>query len=738
MARTVALSVLRSDVRRQADIGGATVRHTDAQLNRYINQSIQAFRERISDEGSTHYLVSGAGTLGVGPTSPYPFYQLDLSSLSPALVRTYGIDVTFPGGQVVTLAHVPFEERAKYGTTAQGGVPQAWAHFRTDQVAILPASDSAYTDVVWYLPKFTDLSADGDTFDGVAGWEEWVVWDVVTQVIARDQFPQAYQIAEARRAEVEQRVIRGATKVSQAGGAHVARDSFGKKLTHFLGDRNPPRLAAGGGASFEAIFGRGSQAGDRIMWDGAAWVKRRFWITPDIDLTGVTDATAAINAALASRAGACVYIPDGIVKIASGLTMTLDSTSLVGNGDFNGSTLKMSAAAAFDAVTVSAQHCRIEKLRITSDTVFTTGWAIKLALGAYQTKIERCALHEVASGVYAHKAILTTLRDIEIANTYGPYGVLGEGASGETCEAVIITGHCPFNNAYPYTIVGNGTIWAQSTAYVTGNVVYANDSLFQCRLGGTSASSGAGPSGAPTTSTSTARTTDITDGTVTWRYAGPFNAWLVQESFCNTFDVGPEVGCISGGRGFRMLDSVGSSSRPIIARINGTQFDHNFTNGIQLSGGQDATLIAPWVSSVLAEDGVRVNSTFGNGQQSSFQIVGGQVFGSAGNGLLMDAGGWDIDGLRVGNNGTLASDTYDGLRVSAGVSDWAVRGGFYGSIASGNVQRWGIVVFAGASDRFLISGARSIGNIRAGNVVHGIQNDGTGANAYADGNIGSA
>lgn len=246
MARAVALSTLRSDVRAKGDFGGAQIRHTDAQINRLINQSIQMFRERISDEGSTHYLVSATGSLGVGATSPYPFYQLDLSALSPALVRTYGIDVTFPGGEVCTLERVPFDQRAKYGSTTERGRPMAWAHFRTDQVAIMPGPDSAYTYVVWYLPKFTDLSADGDTFDGVAGWEEWVVWDVVSQCIARDQFPQAFEIAERRRMEVEQRVMRGATKVSQAGGAHIGRDSFGSKLPHFLGGSRPKQTAAGG------------------------------------------------------------------------------------------------------------------------------------------------------------------------------------------------------------------------------------------------------------------------------------------------------------------------------------------------------------------------------------------------------------------------------------------------------------------------------------------------------------
>lgn len=246
MSRTASLTTLISDVRAKGDFGGASVRHTDAQITRLINQAIQAFRRRVSDEGSTHYLVSSSGTLGSAPTSPYPFYQLDLSALSPALVRTYGIDVTFPSGNVVSLDYVPFNERARYGSASQGGTPVAWSHFRTDQVAILPAPDQALPYVVWYLPKYTDLASGSDTFDGVEGWEDWVVWEVVCQVIARDQFPQAFATASALRAEAQANVTHGATKVTQAGGAHVGQDSFGRKLTHFLGGRNPARVAAGG------------------------------------------------------------------------------------------------------------------------------------------------------------------------------------------------------------------------------------------------------------------------------------------------------------------------------------------------------------------------------------------------------------------------------------------------------------------------------------------------------------
>lgn len=72
--------------------------------------------------------------------------------------------------------------------------------------------------------------------------------------------------------------------------------------------------------------GAGSGAGDRVEWNGTAWEKRRGWITPSIDLTGVVDAKAAIEAAAAQRPGACIYIPDGVVKLSSPLTLPAGCT----------------------------------------------------------------------------------------------------------------------------------------------------------------------------------------------------------------------------------------------------------------------------------------------------------------------------------------------------------------------------------------------------------------------------
>lgn len=226
MARTVTLSQLRTDVAAQCDFAvGASGRYTPTLLTRYINQSVQRFRERVSNSGMTHYLTSSSGTVSSGATSPYSFKVLDASGFSPAVVRVYGVDLTV-SGVIYTLEHRPFEERNKYGSPTSTGIPHSWAMYQTTSIALMPAPSQSYSYTVWYLPLLADMSADGDTFDGVAGWEQWIVYDCVCQLVARDTYQSAYNQAVQLRNEVWQDVLRGATKVTSAGGAIIGRDTL--------------------------------------------------------------------------------------------------------------------------------------------------------------------------------------------------------------------------------------------------------------------------------------------------------------------------------------------------------------------------------------------------------------------------------------------------------------------------------------------------------------------------------
>lgn len=222
MARNATLSQLRTDVANQCDfVSGAATRYTPALLTRLINQSIQRFRERVSATGMTHFLVSSSGTLS-GPTAPYAFEVVDLSSLSPSVVRTYGFDVTIQG-VVRTLPFRPFEERNEYSDLGPG-IPIAWSQYQTRTLAVMPSrGGDPYT--IWYLPVLADLVNDSDTFDGVSGWENWVVWDVVCQLAARDQYDVAMKQFTFLRDGIWEDITRSATKVTAVGGAVIGRDT---------------------------------------------------------------------------------------------------------------------------------------------------------------------------------------------------------------------------------------------------------------------------------------------------------------------------------------------------------------------------------------------------------------------------------------------------------------------------------------------------------------------------------
>lgn len=205
MARNRSLSQLREDLRWQADQLGATLRHDNASLNRVINQSIQRFREWVSEQGWPIYLKPISGVLPVGPTAPYAFAELDLDSFeSISILRVFFMECTV-NGQILDVPQIPFEQRNQYqgifGPTPTGStqsIPVGFIHYGT-KIGILPPPQSAYPFTLWYLPLLADLTNDTDMFDGVAGWEEWVIWDGLVKIIVRDHDPQAYGYAAGER-----------------------------------------------------------------------------------------------------------------------------------------------------------------------------------------------------------------------------------------------------------------------------------------------------------------------------------------------------------------------------------------------------------------------------------------------------------------------------------------------------------------------------------------------------------
>jgi hypothetical protein len=107
-----------------------------------------------------------------------------------------GIDLTI--GQTV-FSLQPFEqaERNQFRDSPSWllgqntGQPVYYRVGGTNQAAsqvcqLIPYANSAYTYEILYLPVITDLSGDSDTFDGRAGFEEYVVNQAAISVLLND------------------------------------------------------------------------------------------------------------------------------------------------------------------------------------------------------------------------------------------------------------------------------------------------------------------------------------------------------------------------------------------------------------------------------------------------------------------------------------------------------------------------------------------------------------------------
>lgn len=183
MAKTVALSQLRTDARLFADQrhGGATPFISDTELNRLINLKLaELYDKLVMARGHEYY--ADEGTLSIVASTarynlPATFYEM----LSVTL--EWGLRDHEP---VADLAHVRHASEFRNWSTWSGWSPKAY-RIRNAQIEFFPVPSSSVTARIQFVPAFTDLATDGATFDGVNGWDKLVTLGVAVEMRAIEQ-----------------------------------------------------------------------------------------------------------------------------------------------------------------------------------------------------------------------------------------------------------------------------------------------------------------------------------------------------------------------------------------------------------------------------------------------------------------------------------------------------------------------------------------------------------------------
>jgi hypothetical protein len=199
MPRLREVSDLITDVRRRADIENVTQRFTDAEIREYINQSIARLYTVLERLDSTYYtkrftLVTTVGTELYDLTSTSVLAAQDFWTLKGVEVAVSG-NIKFRARKYMPNEHAWINAIGVWGY----GLP-VFYRLEGNNLAFSPVPSGTYTLTISYTPLPQRLG-DGDMFDGIAGFEEWVVLDAAIKVKRKNNIPANDLMAD--KAEVE-------------------------------------------------------------------------------------------------------------------------------------------------------------------------------------------------------------------------------------------------------------------------------------------------------------------------------------------------------------------------------------------------------------------------------------------------------------------------------------------------------------------------------------------------------
>ena len=184
MSRAATLLTMRTRVRQRTDLESATARHSDAEINDNINESISELYDILRGAfGQSYYRAVYTFTTTNGVAT----YALPSDFLALVSVDIY-MGGSTSGARYSATPYMESERNqylGMYGTWNSFGCPAQY-HLFGNNIAFIPNPSQGVLVSVNYVPTPTKLVLDGDTFDGIAGWEEFVVLDAAIKSLLKD------------------------------------------------------------------------------------------------------------------------------------------------------------------------------------------------------------------------------------------------------------------------------------------------------------------------------------------------------------------------------------------------------------------------------------------------------------------------------------------------------------------------------------------------------------------------
>lgn len=204
MALTRTLAQLTAEILHRGDLRSVRADPNSTELTRDINASIMKLWRLLGKVCPDRYHSATPQSVTViSGTASY--------ALASGCFKVTAVDVQ-DGSDWYQLARYSFSERNMY---QRAGEKRFTRHrIMGTNLILAPTPTWSGTCRVYYMPLPTLLSGSSDTFDGIAGYEEYVILDVILKHKARDE--EDAQLIVGQLKEIESEIRETATELDDS------------------------------------------------------------------------------------------------------------------------------------------------------------------------------------------------------------------------------------------------------------------------------------------------------------------------------------------------------------------------------------------------------------------------------------------------------------------------------------------------------------------------------------------
>jgi hypothetical protein len=155
---------------------------TDSELNSYINGSASELYDILISQYADYYYTKATQTISSGSTSfsvPSDFYKFR------------GLDYQVSSGEFLNVYKFNFEQRnsknRELWRTLNRYAPYREYRLMGQECFIEPSDNAPGTYQLWYIPAYTELTADTDTLDTINHWFDYVVVDAAIKMLTKEE-----------------------------------------------------------------------------------------------------------------------------------------------------------------------------------------------------------------------------------------------------------------------------------------------------------------------------------------------------------------------------------------------------------------------------------------------------------------------------------------------------------------------------------------------------------------------